>query len=187
MDFDTDYSSDGISTISCDTSSVSSDDFIYSDESTELSSDDDTSSISSEDSNSRNVIGSTIDTSLVFWAIEFGISHSALTSLLKIIIRFGFKDDLPRHAKTLLNTPRTSIQTRDCAPGKLAYFGIEKGLMEMEDERFVNQDNISLNFYIDGMSTSKSSKWEIWPILASLVGTSPDFLSTFRQQILLFK
>ncbi|KYN09597.1 hypothetical protein ALC57_18289 [Trachymyrmex cornetzi] len=44
------------------------------------------------------------------WANEFQINQNALTSLLRVLSRHGH-DDLPRDARTLLNTPRSS--TRD--------------------------------------------------------------------------
>lgn len=93
-----------------------------------------------------------------------------LLSLLQILKRFGHNDYLPKHAKTLLNTPRKSIETRDCPPGKLAYFGIETALKEMDDDLFEGSDTVEVDFYIDGLSVSKSSKWEIWPVMGGLVG-----------------
>lgn len=153
--------------------SVSSEDDFLSSEESEFSSHDDSysdDSFSSDESHCDGIFGENIAHCLIFWTLEFGISHNALTSLLQILKRFGHRDDLPKHAKTLLNTPRKSIQTRDCAPGKLAYFGIETALMGMDDRLFESSSEVVVDFYIDGMTASKSSKWEIWPVMGGLVG-----------------
>lgn len=74
------------------------------------------------------------------------------------------------HAKTLLNTPRTRVQVRECPPGKLTYFGIESCLQQMNDNLFENGREVLIDIFIDGLSASKSSKWEIWPVMGTLVG-----------------
>lgn len=169
-------SSDAASTSSCDMTSISSeDDFLHSDNENEFSDDDDSrsnDSFSSGDSNfdEQFGFGTNIANCLIFWCLEFGISHNALTALLQILIHFGFKNELPKHAKTLLNTPRKSIQTRNCPPGKLAYLGIETALQDMDDPLFEDSEEVHIDFYIDGLSVSKSSKWEIWPVMGGLVG-----------------
>lgn len=163
------YESDATSDVTSDVSSVRSvDDFIYSD-----SSEDDWSSnesISSNDSELNEPFGSNIFDALIVWSLTFGISHNALTKLLQILRRFGYKDDLPMHAKTLLKTPRTRVHVRECAPGHLTYFGIESSLMEMMDDLFQAISKVVIDIFIDGLSVSKSSKWEIWPVIGRLVG-----------------
>lgn len=111
-----------------------------------------------------------ISTALILWAIKFGISHNALTSLLQILIRFGHANELPKHAKTILKTPRKRIPVRHCISGQSFYFGIEKNLIDFDDQFFVDSNQVKIDIRIDGMSASKSSRCEIWPIMGSFVG-----------------
>lgn len=115
------------------------------------------------------LIGVNISHSLILWALNFGVSHTALTALLSILRHFGQKE-LPKHAKTLLSTPRTRISVRPCPPGEAFYFGIENCLVDMADTVFQNMNEIVTDFFIDGLSVSKSSNWEIWPIMGNFVG-----------------
>lgn len=120
------------------------------------------------------MIGVNISHSLILWALNFGISHSALTALLMILRHFGQKE-LPKHAKTLLKTPRTRISVRPCPPGEAFYYGIQNSLVNMVDSVFDSMDRILTDFFIDGITVSDSSSWEIWPIIGSFVGSYSIF------------
>lgn len=133
MDGPIEIDSDDTSDATSDDSSISSgDEFIYSDDS-ETDDNDSSSnesysskeSYSSNDSEINDQFWINIVDCLIVWSLNFGISHNALTELLQILRRFGHRDELPMHAKTLLKTPRTRVQVRECSPVKLTYFGIE--------------------------------------------------------------
>lgn len=105
----------------------------------------------------------------MLWALNFGISHTALTALLMVLRHFGQRE-LPKHARTLLKTPRIRIAVRPCPPGEAYYNGIQNSLLNIADTVFESMDTILTDFFVDGFSVSKSSTWEIWPILGSFVG-----------------
>lgn len=115
------------------------------------------------------LIGVNISHSLILWALNYGISHTALTALLLILRHFGQKE-LPKHAKSLLSTPRTRISVRPCPPGEAFYYGIQNCLVDMDNSIFDNMTEVVTDFFIDGMTVSKSSTREIWPIMGSFVG-----------------
>ncbi|KYN07563.1 hypothetical protein ALC62_01469 [Cyphomyrmex costatus] len=109
------------------------------------------------------------------WAIKYGISHSALIPLMKILNTFTntmfFKD--PR---TLLETPRNiDIYTMD--DGQYCHFNINSIMQKMITDVRESGTNIAvldLLFNIDGitrglqhMSISRSSNACFWPILLS--------------------
>lgn len=144
----------------------------YFSSSDEFSSDDD------EDDDTDDGFGpfSTLATALIVWALKFAISHNALTVLLTILRRFGH-EELPKQAKTLLKTPRTKIQVRDCPPGQSFYFGIEKNLIDYDDSYFENSPNVTIDIGIDGMTKSKSSSWEIWPVMGAFVGKNCNYIT----------
>lgn len=45
----------------------------------------------------------------------------------------------------------------------------------MNDNIFENIQQVDLDIFIDGLTASKSSKWEIWPVMGSLVGKTPMY------------
>lgn len=105
--------------------------------------------------------------SLKNWAIEYGLTHRACTSLLKILNSAGvqckFKD-----SRGLLKTPR-NLKIPELCGGKFWYAGIKKSLQRL----FVNLKEtieIKLDFNIDGLPLFNSSKVTFWPILASIDG-----------------
>lgn len=92
---------------------------------------------------------------------------NALTDLLKILRSLGLSW-LPNDSRTFLNTPR-EIEIRDIAGGKMWYQGIAKNISNIFPKLWTDIV-LSLNFNIDGMAPFKSSKKQIWPILASIYG-----------------
>lgn len=111
----------------------------------------------------------TLSKALVLWAVKFFISHTALTALLLILKAFGHKE-LPKLASTLLRTPRKAVKPRVCLPGEFFYRGIEFNLLQYNYKFLKDCDEVILDFFIDGLSLSESSKVKMWPIMASFVG-----------------
>ncbi|KYN14547.1 hypothetical protein ALC57_13244, partial [Trachymyrmex cornetzi] len=107
------------------------------------------------------------------WANEFQINQNALTSLLRILSRHGH-DDLPRDARTLLNTPRPGTHdVKTLSKGEYVHYGLLKAFISI-DNRFPHAfdycDVIYLDLNIDGLPISKSSKSQLWPILGRISG-----------------
>lgn len=110
----------------------------------------------------------TLSTALILWAIAFGISHTALSALLVILRKFGH-NELPKLARTLLRTPRKAVVPRPCAPGEYFYRGIQYYMYQYNDDFLTECDTVEVDFFIDGLSVSDSSKVKMWPIMGSFV------------------
>ena len=91
---------------------------------------------------------------------------SALLAILRL-----FHPDLPRDARTLLRTPR-STRVKSTGNGSYFHFGILKSLSSLKEMKDVLSENlpeilvISLQINIDGLPISKSGSKQLWPILA---------------------
>lgn len=113
-------------------------------------------------------VGETIANCLVIWAVKFGISHTALSALLLMLRRFGHLE-LPKSARTLLRTPRKAVSPRPCGSDQFFYRAIEY-YMDQYDGTFLRRnDTVIVDFFIDGVSVSDSSKVKLWPIMGSFV------------------
>lgn len=129
-----------------------------------------------EDDNFIFTIGDTIAKALVLWAIKFGISHTALTALLLILKRFGH-NELPKLARSLLHTPRKAVDPRPCGPGEFYYRGIRFNTLHYNQDFLKEVDTVEIDFFIDGLSMSDSSKVKMWPIMGSF--TNQPFIPPF--------
>lgn len=94
------------------------------------------------------------------------VTHAAVGELLNILR--PFHPCLPADARTLLKTP-TVYEIRDlaCQSGQYHHFGIEKGLLlALKNLKpLTADDQIILQFNIDGLPLFKSSAVDFWPIL----------------------
>lgn len=111
---------------------------------------------------------STISTALIVWAVAFGISHRALSDLLVILRRFGHKD-LPKLARSLLRTPKKAVEPRPCGRGEFFYKGIQDNIYQYHHDFLKDCETVEVDFFIDGLSLSDSSKVKMWPIMGSFV------------------
>ena len=105
------------------------------------------------------------------WAIEFNVTHSAVSKLLKLL--HNFHAELPLDARTLLQTKSKEIQ-KIADGAEFAYFGIRNTLtclLEKETDLAEN-DSLELVIHFDGIPVYKSSSVSFWPILCSIHGTS---------------
>lgn len=64
---------------------------------------------------------------LTNWAVQFQITHAAVTALLLILRNHGFSN-LPKSSKTLMKTP-TYTNIRKVAPGEYFHNGLRSGLI----------------------------------------------------------
>ncbi|KAJ8666733.1 hypothetical protein QAD02_023985 [Eretmocerus hayati] len=109
---------------------------------------------------------------LVQWSTTHNITQVAVTNLLAGLRDAGH-DELPKDARTLLNTPRnTNSNVHPMgSSGSYAHFGLEKALRQLlacVDAREI-PDVIEFDIHVDGMNISKSSLGKVWPILGSIV------------------
>ena len=113
---------------------------------------------------------------LADWAAKRNISHSALSELLTILKQCGL--DLPKDPRTLLSTLK-NCEVKAMGDGSYYYFGIANAISsELSRESPPVVDTLTLRVNIDGLSLSKSSKNELWPILAKIkeIPTSEVFI-----------
>lgn len=103
---------------------------------------------------------------LASWAVQFGITLTALGSLLSIL-RVPFPN-LPRDPRTLLKTPRNE-NVKDIEGGQYFHFGIvaslTKILTNMSCKFGEGVASLYLQVNIDGLPLFKSSSIQFWPIL----------------------
>lgn len=99
------------------------------------------------------------------WALKFRISHSALNHLLNLLRNAGHKN-LPKDARTLLNTPR-KVSIVSFEHGKYWHNGLRSSLNNILTNTNEIKD-IALSFNIDGIPIGKSSKDQFWPILGQI-------------------
>ena len=99
------------------------------------------------------------------WATKNACQHGALNELLDILRQQGH--DLPKDARTLLETPRNVPVLSKCG-GQYLYFGIEAGVIRnMSKYSNITDQTASINLLIniDGLPLFKSSNQQFWPIL----------------------
>lgn len=111
------------------------------------------------------------------WALKNNITHNALTELLHWFSTKPNIENLPRCARTLLNTPRhTAIVLM--GQGEFYYYGIEKNLIQVykkyEKETETHNLLYILDFNIDGLPLHKSTKKSFWPILCKVCNYSEE-------------
>lgn len=105
------------------------------------------------------------------WAIECNIQHNHLDKLL-VILRKELITDLPKSAKTFLETSKANyeiIDMEDNDPinpnGQFVYFSITEKLEKIINEEFYQDDVIRLLINVDGMPLSISGSKSVWAIL----------------------
>ena len=103
-----------------------------------------------------------IDEALRLWANYYRITQRALSSLLRISHKQN--QDLPKCSKTLKKTPKKAI-CESMDNGNFFYVGFEDGIQKYLFNLNILPTELKLNFGIDGLPISRSSKNEFWPIL----------------------
>lgn len=107
-----------------------------------------------------------LEDKLKSWATNNNISMRALDKLLEILISAGHKS-LPRCYRTLLKTPRNIEINNSLISGKYWYRGVAECLKVVFSKLNKNL-SIKLKFNVDGLPIFNSSKFQFWPILASI-------------------
>ena len=161
---DTTNATNVISDNDTDTSSVSS---WYSFEDDSSTSSDSTSK---DDSQPVEVKSPSLSEDLGTWSSDFSVTHSSLGALLAVLRRQYPESHLPKDPRTLLKTIR-SYEIQKIAGGEYHHFGLTDGILESLSENSVSfpDDQIVVQYNIDGIPIFKSSKTQFWPILCRVV------------------
>lgn len=120
---------------------------------------------------------------LMFWADEYNIEQNSLTALLNILKSEGHKN-LPYDGRTLMKTPRSTI-IHESSGGHYFHYGLQNAIIDQLKRFNVHKFNnpIVINVNIDGLPISKSSKSQLWPILAQIClenPTSPFIIGAYH-------
>jgi len=128
------------------------------------------------------------------WSLEYKITHSATTSLLKLLKLHKCFQHFPTDSRTLLETPvKTSVRKVD--PGFYCHLGIANGIRKVIIDSVLPRC-LNIQFNVDGLPIHKSSNRQLWPILGCIVGhtevfdvgiyegdSAPQDVNTFLQDI----
>ena len=121
------------------------------------------SNISSEDSEDEL---SLVD-GLRDWALRNNVPNRTHTDLLKCLRQHGV--DVPKDARTLMQTPReTSSTVCKKSGGDYIYLGIEQGIKLALKGIETNEHVLDISLNIDGLPIFSSRKIQLWPIQVSI-------------------
>lgn len=120
----------------------------------------------SNDNMSQSNSDISIKSEIQKWCIKENIKHSSINKLLKILKVHTNIENLPRDARTLLKTSRTTLVRKLGSSGDLHYIGITPNL-QMKHKYY--GDTIQLTFNVDGIPIYKSSSKQFWPILRYVI------------------
>lgn len=109
-----------------------------------------------------------LQSSLVNWALEFGVTSVALTALLSVLR--PFHQTLPKDARTLLKTPN-DYKIENIGGGTYFYFGILNsisGILQGTWQKIPSKHVLKLQLNFDGLPLHKSTNMQLWPILGKI-------------------
>ncbi|CAD6230420.1 GSCOCG00012181001-RA-CDS, partial [Cotesia congregata] len=118
----------------------------------------------------------TLSEDLRFWLSENSISQQAANKLIGIFRNHGHQNELKKDVRTLMKTPRdVTGKIVNGNGGSYFHFGITHGLTRSINKYYnVCPATILIQLNCDGMSFSKSSSSQFWPLLAAI---KADFYS----------
>lgn len=140
----------------------------------ESSTDDD-----SEHEHKNSINDASLQEELARWASENSITRQAISQLVKILKKRGL--DLPKDARTLLQTPRHITTVEKCG-GLYSYYGIASCLqmiLSINKDFTENNNFIKLNVNVDGIPLYKSSNEQFWPILIKFSNFKPALVALY--------
>ncbi|XP_029676799.1 uncharacterized protein LOC115243742 [Formica exsecta] len=125
--------------------------------------------ISDTDTQSDNEDVESFSPDLREWALCNNISHKAISELLHLLLKYIPNCFLPKDARTLLHTPRTT-NCVNIAGGEYLHFGL-LNVLNLLMEKYIDAklavDSITLSMNVDGLPISRSSSYCLWLILIS--------------------
>lgn len=129
----------------------------------------------------------TLSEDLRFWLSENSISQQAANKLISIFRNHGHENELKKNVRTLMKTPRDVIgKIINGNGGSYFHFGVAHGLIRSLDKYYhVCPETILIQLNCDGMSFSKSSSSQFWPLLAAIQDdfyTEPFLVGLFHGQ-----
>lgn len=101
-------------------------------------------------------------------ALQYNITHSALSGLLKWLHTNPNLENVPGDARRLLKTPSQNCLSK-MGQGYFYYFGLRSGILKVFDKYNDRNKNYSLDFNIDGLPIHKSTRESFWLILCKIV------------------
>lgn len=106
---------------------------------------------------------------LILWTDEHKTEQKSSSSLLRILRSEGH-NHLPKDSRTLMKTPRFTILYKKSG-GHYYHYGLQNGLIDQlkQFNMLISNNVIYINVNIDGLPIAKSSKSQLWPILAQIV------------------
>ena len=115
---------------------------------------------------------------LEIWATNNNCTRTRITQLLTILLKHGHGDELPKDARTLLQTPRKVVTTEKCN-GEYYYFGLEKGIVQCTLQNSFSGDKIELTVNTNGVPIFKITNVQLWPILCKFHFFSPFLVALY--------
>jgi len=114
---------------------------------------------------------------LILWTDKHKVEQKSLTALLNILRSEGH-DNLSQDGRTLMNTPRSTILYKRSG-GYYYHYGLQNGIIDnfKQLNTLIKSNVVYINVNID-LPITKSSKSQLWPILAQIV--SEDSVSFLR-------
>lgn len=103
---------------------------------------------------------------LADWALQYNVSHVAVTALLKILRKTHL--DLPKDSRTIFGTESvaSAVAVKNVAGGSYYHFGIEPGVISVLTKFGIdNSETVELHVNIDGLPLHRSTNAQFWPIL----------------------
>ena len=94
------------------------------------------------------------------------------------MLKDGHVHELPKDARTLLQTPR-KVETTEKCNGEYYYFGLEKGIVQCILQNSFSGDKIELVVNTDGVPIFKSINVQLWPILCKFHFFSPFLVALY--------
>ena len=103
---------------------------------------------------------------------------TCVAGLLAILHKHGRGDELPKDARTLLQTPSKVVATEKCN-GEYYYVGLEKGIVQCIIQNSFSGDKIELVVNTDGVPIFKSTNVQFWPILCKFNFFNPFLVALY--------
>lgn len=131
----------------------------------------------SSDSDCIDLLEDSIDLRIKLqkWGTGHNVTHSAISDLLKILKTHQCFSDLPSEARTLLQTPTTTV-IRQVEPGQYCHLGLAAGIIKVLNKSNSCPETVVVHINIDGIPIHKSTNKQLWPILGSVKNVSDVFV-----------
>lgn len=108
---------------------------------------------------------------MAWYITSTGAKRKASNLLLKYM-KYKYGEDIPADYRTLLRTPVKPVP-KNITPGAYIHLGVRQALIQSFAEAgTVLSTNIFLQFFVDGLSISRSTKDEAWIIMVNVRNAS---------------